>query len=76
LCSGREKLKISLFYKPFQKSYKESLLPKVNVEDNMKKELKSFLKSQMEESQDKIGVSNITDLNYTTTSNSFSFINE
>jgi len=57
-------------------SYKESLLPKVNVEDNMKKELKSFLKSQMEESQDKIGVSNITDLNYTTTSNSFSFINE
>jgi len=56
-------------------SYKESLLPKANVEDNMKKELKSFLKSQME-SPDKIGVSNITDLNYTNTSNSFSFINE
>ena len=57
-------------------SYKESLLPKVNIEDNMKKELKFFLKSQMNESQDKIGVSNITDLDYTTTSNSFSFINE
>jgi hypothetical protein len=59
----------------YNESYKESLLPKANVEDNMKKELKSFLKSQME-SPDKIGVSNITDLNYTSTSNSFSFINE